>query len=186
MSELKLFYTVCATLLMYGLGSYMQLGSFVLPLPFFEIGLFLICIYFAITVWVQNKTLSLLLIVYGIAQLLSLEYNYSFFLSDQNLEWLSDSILTDLFKIFAHLLLLPVLYFQNKKGNFLSNSLSFWITSVIILVCLFLPSPLWLLIPILYLIITIQKNGSIFTNSLSFWLYIPLFILARELSLYFL
>jgi len=186
MSEQKLFYTVCATLMIYGLGSLMQLGSFVLPLPFFEIGLFIICIYFTVSLWENKKILSTFFILYGITQFLALEYNYSFFLSDEKLEFLSNSIVTDIFKILAHIVLLPILFIQNNWLKIIENRFVFLFTSLIIFICLFLPSPIWLVIPSLFLITMTCTKRDIFQNSLSFWLYIPLFIGARELSMYFL
>ncbi len=186
MTEIKLFYTVCATMFMYGLGSYMQLGSFVLPLPFFEMGILLICIYFGIKVWSLQKRLAILFLAYGIAQFLAIDYNYSYFLSDQNLELISKGILTDLFKILTQLLLLPIIFLQNKQVKFLSSNISLGIFFAFILFSLIVPFPIYSAILISYLIIQILKKNELFANSLSFWIYIPLFILARELSLYFL
>jgi hypothetical protein len=186
MNEQKLFYTVCATLIIYGLGSLLQLGSFILPLPFFEIGLFIICIYFTVSVWESKKLLSFLFLLYGLAQFLALEYNYSFFLSDEKLELLTKSGTTDLFKILAHIVLLPILFIQNNWMTIITNRFILFFISLIIFICLFLPSTIWLVTPYLFLIVIICTKRNIFMNSLSFWLYLPLFIGARELSLYFL
>jgi|TARA_R110000737_G_scaffold349591_2_gene386184 hypothetical protein len=186
MTEQKLFYTVFATLLVYGLGSLFQLGSFVLPLPFFETGFLLICTFLAFQVWKENKTLSGVFILYGLFQFLGLEYNYSFFLSDEKLENLSQSLVTDIFKILAHLLLIPILYLQNRKQTIEINRTEFTLSVVLIAIILFLSSPLWLIIPATLIIRNLVKTNKLFQNSGSFWLYIPLFILARELSLYFL
>lgn len=186
MTEQKLFYTVCATLLVYGLGSLLQLGSFVLPLPFFESGLLLICIFLANNVWHNNKTLACLFIIYGLFQFFGLEYNYSFILSDEKLENLSQSLITDIFKIVSHLLLIPILLLQNRQKVRISSTKEMIVYILMILISLFLPSALWLLIPVSLIVINLIKKEILFLFSGSFWLYIPLFILARELSLYFL
>jgi hypothetical protein len=186
MSESKLFYIVCSTLFIYGLSSLLQLGSFVLPLPFFETALLIICLFLATKVWRTSKGLVILLILFGIFQFMALDYNYALFLSDQQLEKLSNSIVTDICKIIAHLLLVPILLLQNRRWTFISNRFELILYSAILLISLFLPSSLWLLLPSI-LISRIQvKKDALFQNSASFWLYLPLFILARELSLYFL
>jgi hypothetical protein len=186
MSEQKLFYTVCATLLMYGLGSYMQLGSFILPLPFFETGMLMISIFLAFKMRKENLKLFVVILLFGLFQFLSLEYNYSFFLPDQSLTQLSNSPITDIFKVISHLILLGILFFQNQVCSVISNRNVFAIISFLLLITIFIPGNIWFIIPVFFInVMTIQKDV-LFQKSYSFWLYLPLFAIARELSLYFL
>lgn len=186
MGEKKLYTIVLSTLFVYGLSSLLQLGSFVMPLPFFESAWILICIFLSTKIWSSNKTLSILYISFGVFQFLGFDYNYNFFLSDEKLEYLSNSICTDVFKILSHLLLIPILHFQKKQNIFSANTRAFLFLATSILICLFLPSPIWILIPVAIILQKLIKTNNLFQFSTSFWLYFPLFILARELSLYFL
>jgi hypothetical protein len=186
MTETKLFYIVISTLFIYGLSSFLQLGSFVLPLPFFEIGLLVISVFLARKVWFASRLLSFSLVLFGIFQFLAFDYNYTFFLSDEQMEKLSNSAASDVFKLLAHLSLVPILVLQNKSWNFIPTGFALGLLSVLLVTCLFLPSPMWLLIPVFVLVALQAKINAVFQNSGSFWLYISLFVSARELTLYLL
>ncbi|MFA7274556.1 MAG: hypothetical protein WC044_11835 [Crocinitomicaceae bacterium] len=186
MTEQKLFYTVFATLLVYGLGSFFQLGTFVLPLPFFELGLLLISFFLGFSNGSKNKTLSLFLIAFGILQFFAINYNYSFFLNDQNLEILAQSPITDLFSIAARITLLGILFLQNRTKIVFTHPIHLLLFSLVLLSTLFIPEPAFILLPLLYLCILLVIKGKQFDHSWSLWLYLLLFIGSRELSFTFL
>ena len=186
MSEQKLFSIVFATLLIYGLSSLFQLGTFILPLPFFELGLLFISFFLGITCWSRNKSLSLLLPTFGILQFLAINYNYSFFLNDQNLEKLSQSPITDLFNIASQIALISVLFFQNRMDNVLSHPIHLLLFSVVQFSSLFIPATALVLVPLLYICILLVIKGKQFNNSWSLWLFLLLFIGSRELTFAFL
>lgn len=186
MTEHKLFYTVFATLLVYGLSSLFQLGTFILPLPFFELALLLISFFLGFSNWSKNKMLSLLLFAFGILQFLSIHYNYSFFLNDQDLERLTQSPITDLFSIAAQITLLGILWVQNRVKTVFTHSIPLFLFSAVLFSTLFIPEPAFILLPLLYLSILLVIKGKSFDSSWSLWLYLLLFIGSRELSFAFL
>jgi hypothetical protein len=186
MSEQKLFYTVFATLLVYGLGSLFQLGAFILPIPFFELSLLLISLFLGFSIGSKNITLCILLPVFGIFQFLAINYNYSFVLNDQKLEKLTLSPITDLFSIGAQLTLVGILFLQNRTETVFTHPIHLLLFSVALFSSLFIPAAAFLLLPLLYLCILLVIKGKQFEHSWSLWLYLLLFIGSRELSFFFL
>jgi hypothetical protein len=184
MTEKKLFQVVFLTLGMYGLISYFQLNSFVLPLPAFEIVVLGICFFLSFLSSKQDKLTSLLFVFFGITQFLAREYNFSFFLSDENLQVLNRTIWVDVFYILSALGL-ALLYIRQEIS--LKNKLIWAIVLGISLVITILSPFSWtVLIPLGFIVGRHQLTKKLFENQHSIWAYLLLFGICRELTLSFL
>lgn len=184
MTEKKLFNAVFLTLVMYGLISYFQLRSFVVPLPAFELVVFGVSIYLAFLSWKRDIWVSLLFLFFGLTQFLGRAYNFSFFLSDENLQFLSETIWVDLF--FALSALGMGLLFMRQ--NFLQkNKLGLPVALSLLLIISALSPYSWAsLIPLTIIYGLFQFNKNLYEKQHSIWAYLVMFSICRELTLGFL
>jgi len=87
------------TVFMYGLTSFLQFKQVIFPFPLNELIFFIATIVFAKDHLKNNpKTMSLILVL-GLFNILSLEFYWNIFLSNENMLSLSQSSITDYFKV---------------------------------------------------------------------------------------
>lgn len=181
MSEVKLFKSILLTLLAYGCISLFQVGTFLLPLPAFELVVLGISIYFGIAIWSHEKWFSFLFFAFGITQFLSRDYNYSFFLSDESMALLSQTIVIDLIYITSGILLGLLAFFHLRKIK--AHALLLYTTPIFLVSSNLHPNEWLFLVPLFVLCLVFASRKSLFSDQHSFWLYLPLFTICKALSL---
>jgi hypothetical protein len=177
MSEVRKLYAVLALLLVYGLSSVFTIGSFVLPLPLFEIFLLVLILSFVPNLWKTRKLETVLFTLYGLLTVFSRTYNYQFILGDQNLELLDKSIVPDLALLLSHLALLSLAVFFFKREK--PAPLYFTLACFSYIIAAIFNFDLLLLPLFLFVIVYYQKADKLFSQANSFWLYPSLFLLLR-------
>ena len=182
MSEEKKLYAVLAFLLIYGLSSVFSIGSFVLPLPLFEIALALIALSFLPDLWRKRKLEAGLLALFALSHVFSRTYNYQFFIGDEGLATIDKGIIPDSLLILSYLSLMALSYLKLRtekiKPLAIFICLGFFVFGVIMNFEL-------LLLPLfIYLVAHYSKTKTLFIESNSFWIYPGLFILLRIGSLF--
>jgi hypothetical protein len=185
MKEVKFLQIVFALLLIYGLSSYFEFQRVVFPLPAFEIIFAIGAISFSIPLFKVNKSKSALIMVAGLTYFLEQMHSYSFFLSDQQLEGLSNSIFTDVIGLLFRLSIIALVYLVLKKE--VKENLGI----TVLILSLFLPVfwlSFWYFIPTLIFLVYLffRKRDLLFVNGNGIFALLFLLEITKTLSLNFL
>ena len=180
MDERKLFQSVFLTLIAYGLVSYFQSRIFLVPLPAFEIVILGIALYFGVKHFRKSKFTAILFILFGIFQFVGRIYNFNFFLSDESMYTLSQTLIVDGMFLFSGVLLGLLFFFQNKNTHGLVVNV---LVSIALLVGIALPFQWVIILPLMTIVVLYIKKDVLFENQHSFWLYLMVFAVSRELTL---
>lgn len=174
MTEGKRLSIVVAFLFLYGLGNFLTVGAFIVPLPFLEILFLILSVSFAIDRWKFHHFESILMLFCAGCLTFSKTYNYQFFLSDQMLMRLDQGIFTDLmyigFSIAMVLLFLFTLFIQDEHKKWLPLSLTGLFVLGVVLNIDVLHWPMYG-----YAIWTLSRQKEMFVRGNSFWIYPLLF-----------
>ncbi len=181
MAEKKLFQLVLVSLLAYGFVSFFQFGVFLVPLPIFEMVILGVSVYFGMLNFSTNKTLTFLFVFYGLLQFLGREYNYAFFLSDENLLALSSSVFVDFILLINSIIVFFLFVVQNRK-DFEPRWLLLT-TAVSLSLSLLLPYQWFIVFPLIAATVWFVLHKNLFEKQHSFWLILLVFCLSRELTL---
>ncbi len=184
MSEKKLVQLLFVTLLAYGMVSFIQHGIFLVPLPIFELVIMGFAFYFGYLNYRSNKTQCALFLMYGLLQFLSREYNYAFFLSDEQLYELSYTALPDLILLLSAICVIPLFVIQNKIC--FPRSWMAYILAIGLGLSLTLALSYLVLIPLAIISLYFLQKNILFENQRSFWLILLILSLSRELTLFLL
>jgi hypothetical protein len=139
--EEKTIFVSVLTVLLLGFSNFLTTGKLLFTFPLNDYLLLLIGTYIAFFSYKKEKAIVLTLVLFFIINLLSQLYNYEFFLSQEQLSWLSNSIITDLFQLISYLLYMLIflfMYLKSKNVNLLFCILLF-IISILFVELLSLP-----------------------------------------------
>lgn len=184
MSEIKLLRIVFLTLVMYGFISFLQWGTFLVPLPAFEMVILGICLFFAVRESKSDKRLFVLFLLAGVAQFLGREYNFAFILSDEQMYPFIETMWLDLIYILSALTFGIIFILQSLKEKW--NRVLI-IGLVTLLIASYLIPYTWMVaLPLsIICLVHLQKNSLLIKHH-SIWAYLLLFVASRELTLHLL
>ena len=122
------------TIFIYAFSILLQKGAFIFPFPLNEIIFFISALAISFHQFKKEKILSVLFPVVGCLCVLSSEFYWAIFFNAQQMEAFSNSLATDLFKIFFFIGLISLICFSFKemKNKLVSIGLVFSILGIII------------------------------------------------------
>lgn len=97
--EGKAVTTASLIVFLYGLTSFLQFKQFIFPFPLNEIIFFIVILYFTKIHYKESPLTCLLIFLTALCNVLSSEVYWNIFLSTETMLWLSNSIITDIFKL---------------------------------------------------------------------------------------
>lgn len=132
--EEKTIFVSVLTVLLLGFSNFLQTGKLLFTFPVNDFLLLVVASYLILTFLRNHLSFALILFAFFLTNLLSNLYNYEFFLNQEQLTSLSNSILTDVFHLLSYLLYLVILCqmynFSKQKSMLLILLLTLIIISI--------------------------------------------------------
>lgn len=174
------------TACVYAFSIYMQKGTWIFPIPLYELALFPAIIALYIAGKERPGAAGILALSWSFLHLVASQFVLEFFLDDDGLRWFYDHFVSD------YLLLLYILLFtvwswviSLKAGTMWPGVIS-GLAATVFAACFVLGSPYWAMIPlVLFFVMRMftDKDASVHRNILFLFTF---FYLSRYLTLYFL
>ena len=122
------------TIFIYAFIILLQKGAFIFPFPLNEIIFFISALAISFHQFKNEKFLSILFPIVGFVFVLSSEFYWAIFFNTQQMEALSNSFFTDLFKIIFFLGVISLIYlsFKEFKSKLVSIGLLFSILGIVV------------------------------------------------------
>lgn len=182
--EEKTIFVSVLTVLLLGFSNFLQTGKLLFTFPINDYLLLVVATYFVLTSLRNKLGFAVVLLSFCLSNLLSNLYNYEFLLNQEQITWLSNSIITDLFHLFTYLLylvfLLLIYRYSNQKGIILILLLTIFDIILAELVSYQILQLIIYLIPLLYLTFFLKNlNDTLYISYLL--LFLQAFLLSTKL-----
>ncbi|MBU2018016.1 MAG: hypothetical protein KJ941_00100 [Bacteroidetes bacterium] len=183
MSERQLVFGITSLLMIYGLSEFIVSRTFILPIPVYEILLFVLTIVLYKSYNRPDlKYRGLLLVAMSLFLLFSRSYTYLFFLPDNQVSQLDETLWLDGL-YFCFMLAFLLVSFQQLK--FIKRLI--WLIPIGLFIVLdsFVPHSWFASVAFLFMVIIVGKSEKLTENGNSIWLFLFLLESTRTLTLLF-
>lgn len=115
--EEKTIFVSVLTVLLLGFSNFLQTSKLLFTFPINDYLLLVVAIYLVFTSLRNHLGFSFVLLSFCLTNLLSNLYNYEFLFNQEQLTWMSNSIITDVFHLSTYLLYLILLFLIYRHSN---------------------------------------------------------------------